>query len=259
MRAIKAAMTLLSIPPDRNMPRGTSLISRSRTDSSSLARNSANELATGRRLGPVLSRDWNVPVPTYRRDAVLVDEEEPRHQPADSTEERLIRRQVARRQELRERRLVGASLDESALEDRLDLRSEEEPAADDRPVKGLDAQAIAREQKPPLRRVPDREREHAAEAMHAVVSPLLVGVNDGLGVGASAIDVAGRLEPGAQVRVVVDLAIEGDPDGAGFVRQRLLSAGQVDNAESAVTEGGVIVDVNACLIRPAVGQDVPHG
>ena len=75
----------------------------------------------------------------------------------------------------------------------------------------------------------------------------------------SAIDVAGRLEPGAQVRVVVDFAIEGNPDGAGFVRQGLLSAGQVDNAESAVTEGGVIVNVNACLVRPAVGQDVPHG
>ena len=50
------------------------------------------------------------------------------------------------------------------------------------------------EQQPAPRRVPDREREHAAEALDAVVAPLLVGVDDRLGVGPRAVAMAGRFE-----------------------------------------------------------------
>ena len=81
-----------------------------------------------------------------------------------------------------------------------------------RPVERLDAQAIAREQQPPARRVPDREREHAAQVLDAGVAPLLVGVDDRLGVGARAVAVAGGFELGPDVGVVVDLAVEDDPD-----------------------------------------------
>jgi hypothetical protein len=69
-----------------------------------------------------------------------------------------------------------------ALEDRLDLGSEEHPVADLRPVKRFDAQPIADEEQPPARSVPEPECKHAAEPLHALVAPLLVGVDDGLGV-----------------------------------------------------------------------------
>ena len=131
-----------------------------------------------------------------------------------------------------------------------DPNSSRSPAQ--RPVERLDAEAIAREQQPPPRRVPDREREHAAEALDAVVAPLLVGVDDRFGVGARAVAVAGRFELRPDVGVVVDLAVEDDPDRAVFVRQRLLAGGQIDDAQAAVAERGLVVD-SAARHRP--GRD----
>ena len=52
-----------------------------------------------------------------------------------------------------------------------------------RPVERLDAEPVAYQQQTPSRTIPQTKREHSAEAMNAVVTPLLVRVDDGLGVG----------------------------------------------------------------------------
>src|SRR5205807_2935134 len=66
----------------------------------------------------------------------------------------------------------------SAGEQRLDLRSEEQRAIGHRPVERFDAEPIAHEQQAALRRIPQCERKHAAEAPHAVIAPLFVGMQD---------------------------------------------------------------------------------
>ena len=77
-------------------------------------------------------------------------------------------------------------------------------------------------QSSPLAPVPDREREHAAEAVEAVDPPLLERVDDHLGVGVVGAEaMAGRLELGAELGVVVDLAVEDEPHRAVLVRHRL--------------------------------------
>ena len=198
IRAISAAIALLSMPPDRNMPSGTSLIRRSRTDSSSSSPESLDDVAAVRSATGRGGRDRSrIGTSQYCRVvivAVFEDEQVPGQQLVDAAEQRLRAGDVARAEHLGQHRLVGLRLDQAAGEDRLDLRSEEQRVAGARPVERLDAEAIADQQQPALRRVPDREREHAAEAVHAVVAPLLVGVDDGFGVGLRAVAVAVRLE-----------------------------------------------------------------
>ena len=128
---------------------------------------------------------------------LLEDQRVPGLQPIDPLEQRFGARQVSRAEQLGQRALVRLGANQAALEDRLDLGSEEQPVAGHRPVERLDAEAVAREQQPPPRRVPDREREHAAQVLDARVAPLLVGVDDRLGVGARPVAMAGRFEPRA--------------------------------------------------------------
>jgi hypothetical protein len=71
--------------------------------------------------------------------------------------------------------------------------------------------------------------------------------------------VAAGFELGPDVGVVVDLAVEDDPDGAVFVRQRLLAGLEIDDAETAVAEGGSAVDMEARFVGAAMRDDVAHG
>ena len=64
---------------------------------------------------------------------------------------------------------------------------------------------------------------------------LFVGVQDGFGIAAGAVSMAGALEGGTQIGVVEDFAVIGDPEGAVFVGHGLV-AGDIDDAEAAVAE-----------------------
>ena len=51
---------------------------------------------------------------------------------------------------------------------------------------------------------------------------------------------AARLKLRPQFGVVVDFAVEDDPQGAVFVAERLMAGGEVDNAETAHAESSTI-------------------
>ena len=65
---------------------------------------------------------------------------------------------------------------------------------------------------------------------------------------------AGRLELRPDLRVVVDLAVEDDPDAVVFVGQRLLTGGEVDDAEPPVRKPGEGVAVEARFVGTAMGD-----
>ena len=126
------------------------------------------------------------------------------------------------------------------------------PSRQQRVVQRLDAEAVARQEQRLLVAVPQREREHAAEALDAVLAPRLPGVHDDLGVAARAEDVAERLQLGDQLLVVVDLAVEDDDDAAVLVEQRLLAGREVDDRQAAVAEADARLDVKAAFVGAAM-------
>ncbi len=213
------------------------------------------------RVGPVL-RD--VPVLRDLDTAVLVHEPMARQELVDALEQRFLARSRSRGQQFRDGGVIRPRLDQAAFENGLDLRREEQPLATlaarrhARPVHRLLAHAVAREEQAPARRVPDGEREHAAEPQHAVVAPLLVGVNEHFSVGSRAVGVPGGFQLRPHQRVVVDLAVVGDPDAPVLVRQRLVAAREVDDAETPVGERRVVVRVQPGAVGAAMNQDIAH-
>ena len=69
---------------------------------------------------------------------------------------------------------------------------------------------------------------------------------------------AGASSSGPDVGVVVDLAVEDDPDRAVFVRQRLMAGRQIDDAQPAVAERRPIVEELTRIVRAAMRDDVAH-
>ena len=80
--------------------------------------------------------------------------------------------------------------------------------------------------------------EHAAEPVNQTFySPLLITMDQHLRVGCAREIVTGRRQFGAEFAVVVDLSVEGHPNGALLIRHRLFALGpKIDNGQPAVTE-----------------------
>src|SRR5574341_562257 len=83
-------------------------------------------------------------------------------------------------------------------------------------------------------------------------------MNDGLGGGGGIELVAAGDQVFAQIVMVVDFAIEDDPDRTVLVRDRLVAAGDVNDRKAAHSDGGLARDVIAFIIRPAVSDHAAH-
>src|SRR5690349_15083280 len=69
--------------------------------------------------------------------------------------------------------------------------------------------------------------------------------------------------------MVIDFAVEDDPDRLVFISERLMAAGHVDDRQSPMAEGDawqstvarqhfVFTGVAACIVRAAVTQHIGH-
>ena len=94
--------------------------------------------------------------------------------------------------------------------------------------------------------------------MHALLTPLLVGVDDRFRVAACLVTVSARLEVAADLGMVVDFAVVRDPDRVVLVGERLLPRAQIDDAQTAMGEGRDAVAVESCFVRAAIRHDVAH-
>jgi hypothetical protein len=160
---------------------------------------------------------------------------------ADPAEHRAWRGRESKRQVVAEGVLVEVARDGGVLEQGLGLRAEDEAVRQPREVQRLDAEAVASEDEPPARGIPDREGEHPLEALDACRALLLVEVDDRLGVGVGPVAMALRLELRPERRVVVDLAVVGDPDAVVLARHRLVAGRrEVDDRQAPVREGDAV-------------------
>ena len=165
----------------------------------------------------------------------------------------LVAQVVVHRLEIHGPRDVGV------LEDRLDLRAEDEPVPGPRVVERLDPDPVARQQELAPPPVPQREREEPAEALDAARPPRLVTVDHDLRVAAPAEAMPERLEFAAQLLVVEDLAVVDELDRAVLVRDGLGAGGrEVDDPEAPGDEPDGAVLEHGPLIGAAVLEDLPH-
>src|SRR5690606_28219862 len=102
------------------------------------------------------------------------------------------------------------------------------------------------------------DAKHAAQVVDEIDAVLLVEVGDDLGVGTGAEVVTARFEITAQFGMVVDLAVEGDPDGVVLVGNRLVAALKVDDAQSAKTKAAGATDEAAVVVGTAMGDGLLH-
>ena len=120
------------------------------------------------------------------------------------------------------------------------------------------AQPVARENELAFRLVVNRKTEHAAQFLHAFRAHLFVEMNDDFGIGLGVEAMTALFQFGAELRKIVDFAIEDDPRAAVFVEYRLVAAGKVDDAEAAHSEPGAIGDVESFVVRTAVDDLLAH-
>jgi hypothetical protein len=125
-------------------------------------------------------------------------------------------------------------------------------------VKRFDAKAVAGEEKGFAVTVPEREGEHATEALDAFFTPGFPGVNDHFGVTAGVEGMAERLQFGDERLVVVDFAVEDDADSFVFVIKRLLAGGEVDDREATVAKPDAGFKMQAAFVRAAVELRFVH-
>src|SRR5258706_604671 len=125
-------------------------------------------------------------------------------------------------------------------------------------VKGLPAEAIAREEQGPPVAVPQREGKHAAEARYAGCAPLLPAVHDDLGIAARSegVSTGGKLLH--ELLEIVDLAVEHDGHAAVLVVERLLSRREVDDGEAPVSQRQTRLQVHAARVGAAMKQGRIH-
>ena len=117
-------------------------------------------------------------------------------------------------------------------EQRLDFGSEQESSCGLGVEQRPDAGAVAGEHQSPLLGVPQRDRELPVQVVNKTFAVLLVKVNDDFRVrmGVKLMALSGQFAP--QLHVVENLAIEHHPDRAILVVDRLVAAGQVDDAQT---------------------------
>src|SRR5688572_23530266 len=144
------------------------------------------------------------------------------------------------------------------LQDWLQLGGKHELIPAVRVIQRLDAEAVASEEEllPPL--VPDGERKHPAQPIDTACAEVFVEVDDRFGVTAGLKRVAAALEIAAQLAVVVDLAVEDNPDRPVFVRDRLMTAFEVDDAQAAHAERHAIAEIDPFVVRTAVHDRGAH-
>ena len=197
--------------------------------------------------GPLLV-EAEIPVRLRSDLAALGDETPTGGKLANAPEQGARRLHEPQPEELRGRLQIGAAVHARERQQRFDLRSEREPLPSLDVVQRLHAGAVTRHQQSSALEVPQREREDAVEAGDALVVIVLVGVDDDFRVRPGAEAVALALQLIAELSVVVDLAVEHHGDRPVLVVDRLVAAGQIDDAQPRHAEADAVRDHRASVV-----------
>ena len=182
-----------------------------------------------------------------------------RRQLVDTFEHRQRRIDHAQREVLIERREIHLRLRRLEREQSLDLRCARESMTAAAVVQRLLAEMIARREQPAALRVPQHKCKHPAQVPQQIVAVPLVKGENHFAVAAGAECVADlAFQSLAMLLVIVDFAVADQPDGAVGVGERLVTAGEIDDGETSMTERGEGVVMNALSVGTAMAQSTQH-
>jgi hypothetical protein len=96
--------------------------------------------------------------------------------------------------------------------------------------------------------------------MHECRTVFLVEVDQYLSVGGAGESVSALLQPGAKLGVIVDLAVQDSEYRCSLVRERLMAAFDVDDAEAPSTQSDAMfaIEIGAFVIRTSVDERAIH-
>ena len=208
----------------------------------------------GRHLGP----EAQVPVAPDPRGPVFPDQVVGGREGEDALVEGIRRLHEPEREVLVEREGRHPGEARIVRQQRLDLGGEREPAALLGVEQRLLPELVAREQQPAVAPVPEREREHPAQPLEHPLAEVLVQVHEDLGVRPGPELMSRRRQLPVERFVVVDLAVEHDEHAAVLVRDRLVAAGQVDDAEAAHAEADPALDEGAPVVGAPMADGIAH-
>ena len=121
------------------------------------------------------------------------------------------------------------------------------------------AQPVAREQQALTIFVPKAKRKHTIETLETSVAPTFIGLENNFGIGTCAKARAPGGEIGTQLAVVVDLAVENNPDASAGIHHRLVGVrAEIDDRQPAVAKHGGAAYSDALVVRPAMRQPPHH-
>src|SRR5436190_20903306 len=125
-------------------------------------------------------------------------------------------------------------------------------------IKGLHTEPVASDEQFFSSLVPNRKRKHSTQVLNTGRAVFLVQVQYRFRVAVSLIDVTACFQAFAKIRVIIDFAVVRNVKGAVFVRHRLMTTRDVDDAETAMAQTDRAVDENAFVIRTAMRNDIAH-
>ena len=106
--------------------------------------------------------------------------------------------------------------------------------------------------------VPQRKGKHTPKPLQQAFAPLLIAVQQHLGVAAGGKHMAFFFQLGFQLLKIVDLAVEDHHHAAVFVVHGLCAALQVNDGQAAMAQGHPFVQIAALTVRAAVRNAVHH-
>src|SRR5690606_15378425 len=141
------------------------------------------------------------------------------------------------------------------------LGGEDQPTIYMGVVERLHSGTIAHEEKSPAFAIPQPDCEVAVQLFEKAIAILLVKVEYDFGVGIRTEAVAFRFQGLAHLRKIVNLAVEGQPDGFVRCAHRLVtSLAQVNDGEAPMCEAAlpIFLQPYPAAIRPSMSHGRGH-
>src|SRR5439155_17997297 len=144
------------------------------------------------------------------------------------------------------------------IEERRQFRTEIQSLPGVEVIKWLLAQPVSRQEKRLLAGIPKRKTEHPAQEAEHVDAVLLVEMDKRFGITVCFEPVPAFFQACAQLQIIINRTVEDDMDRFVFVRNWLVAAGQVNDAEPPNRQTNAWLHEIAFVIRPAVPQRLRH-